>query len=57
LVEQESSLRIEEKDHLERTVMELKEALQRSEMAFVMEKDRFEYWGADLEKQNIILKS
>jgi hypothetical protein len=36
--------------------MELRDELQRSQVNYVRDRDRFEYWGADLEKENIMLK-
>ena len=42
--------RADERDHLGRTILELKEELQRTEVAFVRERDKYEYWGTDLEK-------
>ena len=57
VLEKEMMVRAEEREHMGRTIMELKEQLQHTEVNFVREKDRFEYWGADLEKQNILLKT
>ena len=57
MLEVEMSSRAEEREHLGRTILELKDELQRTEVAFVRERDKYEYWGSDLEKENIFLKT
>lgn len=37
-----------ERDQLNSCVAQLKEELQLNQVNFVMERDRFEYWGADV---------
>ena len=38
-------------------IVELKEDLQHNQINYVREKDKFSYWGADLEKENMMLRS
>jgi hypothetical protein len=57
MLDKEMTCRVDERDHLGRTILELKEDLQRTEVAFVRERDKYEYWGTDLEKENLMLKT
>lgn len=49
-MENEVSARRSEREQLGACIAQLKEDLQLNQVNFVRERDRFEYWGADLEK-------
>ena len=40
-----------ERDQLNHCVIQLKDEMQLNQVNFVMERDRFDYWGADVEKE------
>ena len=56
-LENEGSARRAEREQLGACIAQLKEDLQLNQVNFVRERDRFQFWGADLEKELTHLRS
>ena len=47
-LEGEMIARAEERERMSQVIVELRESLQHNQINYVREKDKFEYWGADI---------